>query len=119
MSIYIQLMPSRGRPWQNCQACTCIKELECELRRKDKALAEKAALLVLSKSSRRPCGRGADEQVHGAGGRLRPVVELVGLGLRTLWKASGGSVCGDQRPEAGRQRPVHALYEAERACLLL
>ena len=61
----------------------------------------------------------AVEQVHGAGGRLRPVVELVGLGLRTLWKASGGSVCGDQRPEAGRQRPVHALYEAERACLLL
>ena len=61
LSIYIQLMPSRGRPWQNCQACTCIKELECELRRKDKALAEKAALLVLSKSSRRSCGRGADE----------------------------------------------------------
>jgi hypothetical protein len=38
-----------------------IKELERELKRKDKALAETAALLVLSKKLSAIYGEGADE----------------------------------------------------------
>ena len=40
---------ARASPQQTKQDRRCIKELERELRRKDKALAETAALLVLSK----------------------------------------------------------------------
>ena len=39
----------RASPQQTKQDRRCIRELERELRRKDKALAETAALLVLSK----------------------------------------------------------------------
>ncbi len=41
--------PSRKRPVPVSNRRSSIKELERELRRKDKALAEAAALLVLSK----------------------------------------------------------------------
>jgi len=62
----------------------------------------------------------AVEQAHTAGARLRPACELVGVDLRTLqrWKASGGLVRGDRRPEAVREPPAHALSEAAPARLL-
>ena len=60
----------------------------------------------------------AEAQVAGA--RLKPACELVGIDLRTLqrWKATGGLVRGDRRPEAVRPPPAHALSETERARLL-
>jgi transposase InsO family protein len=62
----------------------------------------------------------AVEQAHKAGARLRPACELAGIDVRTLqrWKAGGGLVRGDRRPEAVRERPAHALTDAERARLL-
>jgi transposase len=48
-------------PQQTRQAKKRIKELERELKRKDKALAETAALLVLSKKLSAIYGEGADE----------------------------------------------------------
>ena len=52
---------ARASPQQTRQAKKRIKELECELKRKDKALAETAALLVLSKKLSAIYGEGADE----------------------------------------------------------
>ena len=52
---------ARASPQQTRQANKRIKELERELRRKDKALAETAALLVLSKKLSAIYGEGADE----------------------------------------------------------
>jgi transposase InsO family protein len=62
----------------------------------------------------------AVEEAHTAGARLRPACELVGVDLRTLqrWKATGGLIRGDRRPEVVREPPAHALSEAERARLL-
>ena len=62
----------------------------------------------------------AVEEAHAAGARLRPACELAGIDVRTLqrWKAGDGLVRGDRRPEAVRERPAHALSEAERARLL-
>ena len=51
----------RASPQQTRQAKKRIKELERELKRKDKALAETAALLVLSKKLSAIYGEGADE----------------------------------------------------------
>ena len=52
---------ARASPQQTRQAKKLIKELERELKRKDKALAETAALLVLSKKLSAIYGEGADE----------------------------------------------------------
>ena len=52
---------ARASPQQTRQANKRIKELERELKRKDKALAETAALLVLSKKLSAIYGEGADE----------------------------------------------------------
>lgn len=52
---------ARASPQQTRQAKKRIKELERELTRKDKALAETAALLVLSKKLSAIYGEGADE----------------------------------------------------------
>ena len=62
----------------------------------------------------------AVEEAHVAGARLRPACELAGIDVRTLqrWKAGDGLVRGDRRPEAVRERPAHALSEAERTRLL-
>lgn len=62
----------------------------------------------------------AVQEAHAAGARLRPACKLAGIDVRTLqrWKAGDGLVRGDRRPEAVRERPAHALSEAERARLL-
>lgn len=52
---------ARASPQQTRQAKQRIKELERELKRKDKALAEAAALLVLSKKLSAIYREGADE----------------------------------------------------------
>jgi transposase-like protein len=52
---------ARASPQQTRQARRRIQELERELRRKDKALAETTALLVLSKKLSAVFGEGADE----------------------------------------------------------
>jgi len=52
---------ARASPQQTRQDKRRIKELEREVKRKDKALAETAALLVLSKKLSAVFGEGADE----------------------------------------------------------
>ena len=52
---------ARASPQQNRRAKRRIKALEREFKRKDKALAETAALMVLSKKLSAICGEGADE----------------------------------------------------------
>jgi uncharacterized protein YijF (DUF1287 family) len=52
---------TRATPQQTRHDHRRIKELERELRRKDKALAETAALLVLSKKLSAIYGEGADD----------------------------------------------------------
>ena len=51
---------ARASPQQTRQGQRRIKELERQLKRKDKALAEAAALLVLSKKLSAIFGEGAD-----------------------------------------------------------
>ena len=55
-----------------------------------------------------------------AGARLAPACSLAGIDLRTLqrWRGEDGQVRADQRPQAIRPRPAHALSEAERACIV-
>ena len=57
---------------------------------------------------------------HTTGARLKPACETAGIDLRTLqrWQAGDGLVGGDQRPQAVRPAPRHALSEAERAQVL-
>jgi putative transposase len=55
-----------------------------------------------------------------AGARLAPACRLAGIDLRTFqrWRAGGGEVTADRRPEAVRPKPAHALSEAERARII-
>ncbi|MGH7439223.1 MAG: IS3 family transposase [Polyangiaceae bacterium] len=108
-----------------------IKELERELRRKDKALAETAALLVLHKKSPGDLGgrgrrhrRGEREVILGlieeavaAGARREQACLQVGLTERCLQRWRVGDVRDDGR--AGpRTRPANALSAVERAQVL-
>ena len=117
-----------------------IRELERDLQCKNNALAETAALLVLSKKSSGdlPQGRGRMigledrwtlawdiEIAHQAGARLRLACETAGIDARTLqrWKARCArtlerEMTGDGRPQAVHPRPSHALSQAERVGLL-
>ena len=105
-----------GRPRQDRRR---IKELERELLRKDRALAETAALLVLSKKVEAIFNNGRGRMIGledrqalarestsrtTAGARLHLACEIAGIDLRTLqrWKASDGLVEGDGRPLAVR-----------------
>ncbi|RQS55802.1 IS3 family transposase [Burkholderia sp. Bp8963] len=128
---------ARASPRQTKQDQRRIKELERELRRKEKALAEAAALLVLSKKPRGDLqhgqGRGRMigledrqllareiESANRAGARLHLACEVAGIDARTLqrWKAHQGLVKGDARPGASRPLPAHALSPEERAQVL-
>ena len=89
---------ARASPLQTKQDRRRIKELERELLRKDRALAETAALLVLKKSQGDlQHGRGRmigleDRQAlalgihiaHATGARLHLACQIVGIDLRTL-----------------------------------
>ena len=88
----------RARPEETRKDRRRIQELEREMRRKDKALAETAALLVLSKTSRRyPRGRGRTiplkdrqtfaqniRQAQAAGACLHAACALAGIDSRAL-----------------------------------
>ena len=57
------------------------------------------------------------EAACGAGARLHPACEVMGITARTLqrWKARQGLESGDGRPQAVRPIPAHALSDCERA----
>jgi transposase InsO family protein len=117
----------RASPQATRQDRKRIKELERELLRKDGALAETAALLVLSKKVQAMIGL-EDRQslsqdidvAHASGARLHLACEIAGIDVRTLqrWKAHEGLTAGDGRPQAVRPQPSHALSDAERAELV-
>ncbi|HYN63468.1 MAG TPA: IS3 family transposase [Candidatus Limnocylindrales bacterium] len=126
---------ARASPQQTRHDRRRIKELERELRRKDRALAETAALLVLSKKGRGDLRQGRGRMIgledrqalardihaaHEAGARLRLACETAGIDVRTLqrWKTQQGLASGDGRPDAVRPVPAHALSPAERAQVL-
>ncbi|MFM4717412.1 IS3 family transposase [Aeromonas veronii] len=112
-----------------------IRQLEQELRRKDKALAEAAALLILQKKPRclleqRRRGRLTSlperqqyvawwREALEAGARKHPAAEVLGLSLRTLqrWLAEP-ELSADGRPDAVRPTPAHALSPEERQAVL-
>ncbi|MCR8923885.1 IS3 family transposase [Dasania sp. GY-MA-18] len=111
-----------------------IKKLEKELHRKDKALAEAAALLVLGKkfrclfegkrgqlttlSDRRYKVKLINEATH-SGARQHKACEIIGISIRTLqrWQESG-CVSADKRPTAVRPAPSNKLSEQERQSII-
>ena len=107
-----------------------IRDLEKELHRKDKALAETAALLVLKKKSGKSGGQGREysqqerqmileliDQAVSNGTRLHKVAEIVGLSTRTVirWRKSD---VGCDRRNGPRQSPANKLTEDEREQIL-
>ncbi|WP_330924439.1 transposase [Candidatus Sororendozoicomonas aggregata] len=111
-----------------------IKVLERELNRKDKALAETAALLVLAKKARAVWGEGEEDlishpdrknavaliqQAQDAGARQSAACEILGLSERTYqrWKREV-NVATDQRKTAERPAPANQLTEAECQAIL-
>ncbi|AWB32595.1 IS3 family transposase [Orrella marina] len=115
-----------------------IRELERDLDRKDKALAETAALLVLFKKAHGDLSKGQgrgrmialkDRQTlvqhidtaHQQGARLDRACSLAGLTIRTLqrWKRDQDKLTvGDRRPLAARPTPAHAFTPQERQRIL-
>ncbi len=103
-----------------------IRQLEQELRRKDKALAEAAALLILQKKLDAYWSNVDEDELTSlperqqyvawwrealeAGARKHPAAEALGLSLRTLqrWLAEP-ELSADRRPDAVRSIPAHAL----------
>ncbi|MCL1115622.1 IS3 family transposase, partial [Shewanella basaltis] len=111
-----------------------IKELERELKRKDAALAETAALLVLKKKVKCLLGgrRGQlisltdrqhyvsliDEAVT-SGARKEKACEEIGLSIRTLQRwLEHGEIIADKRPAADKPEPRNKLTEAEQQAIL-
>ncbi|RDH87553.1 MAG: IS3 family transposase [endosymbiont of Escarpia spicata] len=107
-----------------------IKDLERELHRKEKALAEAAALLVLRKKFECPLGgrRGRvtsyperQERVKwigeavASGARKALACEEAGITIRTLQRwTQDGDIGEDQRSKAQRPEPGNKLSEQER-----
>ncbi|MFC5077346.1 IS3 family transposase [Vibrio thalassae] len=111
-----------------------IKKLQKELQRKESALAETAALLVLKKKVQCLLGRRrgqltslSDRQYYvsiveeavNAGATREKACNTIGLTIRTLqrWTQSG-QVLPDKRPTAIRPEPKNKLSEAERQTIL-
>ncbi len=112
-----------------------IKKLERELRHKEKALAETAALLVLRKKA--GCALGGRQrgrltpvperrvtidliqEANNAGARLFKACGEAGIGLRTYrrWFREG-QVQPDKRPQAVRPKPANKLTEEEQERIL-
>ena len=126
---------ARASPQATRQDRKRIKDLERGLLRKDRALAEAAALLVLSKKVAAIYNKGEDamsliadrrslaqdiQAARDAGARLEQFCEVAGIDARTLqrWNAHAGLTQGDGRPHAIRATPSHALSADERARLL-
>ena len=110
-----------------------IRELERDLRRKNAALAETAALLTLSKKSQGDLGGPGimistpDRQqavtliavARTEGARLEPACTVVGITVRThqRWTREG-DVREDQRPLVDRAAPANALCAEETQAIL-
>lgn len=105
------------------------KQLERDLKRKDAALAETAALLTLRKKRGDLGGRGimtsAQNRRHAvqlvndaraAGARLGAACEELGIGINTDRRWARGGM--DRRPQAVRPQPANALGDDERAEIL-
>lgn len=112
-----------------------VKKLESELRRKDKALAETAALLTLSKKPRRsgaPKTRTIDqppgspqqaialiEQAQSSGARLVKACALLNLSVRTYQRwTTEKAVKADQRPVVVKAPPTNKLTSKEREAVV-
>ncbi len=106
------------------------KQLQKALRRKDKALAEASALLILKKSRCDLGGRRGRlimaaqrqraldllEEAGACGCRVEPACEVLGVPLRTVqrWRTQG---LKDQR-KGSRSRPANQLSDSEREQVL-
>jgi len=108
-----------------------MKRLEAEMRHKEKALPEAAALLMLQKKSPHPLGGATGRKIHveercqviawideayAAGARLSQACEVLEISPRTLqrWR-EGGEVKADARQEAAtrshcRQTPCIPVF---------
>ena len=109
-----------------------VRRLQKELQRKDKALAEAAALLVLQKKSPTHLGgRGRRhgperrkliveliEEAVGSGARLEAACQVLGLSARTIqrWQSQPG--CGEDGRRGPKSAPANKLSEEERKRLL-
>ncbi|MBM7071815.1 IS3 family transposase [Shewanella sp. 202IG2-18] len=112
-----------------------IKSLKTDLRRKEKALAETTALLVLRKKPQRLVGErtrgeltplplrqqliGLIQEACNSGARLDNACKEIPLSKRTyrLW-FKDGQVQADLRPEIKRPEPANKLTERERQQIL-
>ena len=113
-----------------------IQRLESEIRRKDKALAETAALLVLSKkldallrdrqrgqltpvAERQQLLAWFDETTAEGVARWKAAEQLA-VSLKTLnrWRDDNGTVLSDKRPESIRVAPPNKLTEEEEQRIL-
>jgi transposase InsO family protein len=118
------------RPARSASDAKRIKELEREVARKDKALAETAALLVLKKKMELLWGEGDDDgpeerqvtlanidEAVAAGATQAAACELLGLDERTVqrWRTRPDGV--DQR-RGPKTRPGNTLSDAEEAEVL-
>ncbi|EGU4505676.1 IS3 family transposase [Salmonella enterica] len=116
------------------EAKSRLRDLEKELQRKDKALAEAAALLMLREKFKCPLGqqRGrltplpvrqkiislVSEAIRN-GARKTRVCQCIGVSIRTLQRWVDGEVINaDQRPNAANRIPRNKLSEAERQQIL-
>ena len=111
-----------------------IKKLERELKRKDKALAETAALLVLTKKAQEiwgePRGRLVPlpdrknavkliEHAVNDGARQSKACQALGLSERTVQRwTQEGTVLSDNRKNADRPEPTNKLSDAERQVII-
>ncbi|WP_085983722.1 IS3 family transposase [Methylomonas methanica] len=108
------------------------QRLERELNRKDKALAEAAALLILQKKVPGAVGgRGrmtslqqrqtlieSVAEATEAGARQDQACAVLGLSPRTLQRWQAGETPGEDQRPLRQYTPAHALTEAERAHIL-
>jgi putative transposase len=122
---------SSGKRWSHSLS-QHVRRLEGQLRQKDKALAESAALLqLLTQVSVLPRGgrgrfHGMDErrrvlalidQAIQRGARLESACRLLGLSARTVQRWRKPQYVEDRRPSS-RRRPANRLSEQERWLVL-
>jgi len=128
-------VPAKADREKLSQQAKAIKQLEAELRRKEKALAEAAALLVLEKKNSNALGGARGRKIDlrerrdviahlheacAAGARLGPACQLLELSPRTLqrWREDA-HVKADGRKAAAQQRePANKLSAQERQQIL-
>lgn len=130
------VLPTREQQKQTKEDKKRIRELEKDLNRKEKALAEAAALLILRKNAqaiwggqrgrltsapdRLKCVALVREAVT-AGSRLAPACEELGISLRTFqrWVRDGDeAVAADSRTTSVRPEPANRSSEDERLHIL-